>query len=95
MAYQDRRKHFKTIVVKHKKVNLKRINKQNLINSRKSPKQFWKNIKGNESCINVTSKIKPNAWYQYFKQLVCPENIEETLNDYLLMDLNKSPIHLN
>ena len=51
-------KHFKSICG-NKKSNLKRLRKQNLINSRKSPKQFWGNIKGNSGYKNNSDKIPP------------------------------------
>ena len=63
--YLSQRKRFKSIV-KRKKVNFKRMNKQNLIDSRNCPKKFWKNIKTNKTNKSNTSKIEPNAWYQYF-----------------------------
>ena len=86
--YLSQRKRFKSIV-KRKKVNFKRMNKQNLIDSRNCPKKFWKNIKTNKS---NTSKIEPNAWYQYFKELLCPQNENETenINDNLLADIRQN-----
>ena len=63
--YLYKRKTFKSLV-KSKKINLKRKNKQNLINSRNDPKQFWKKINVNRITSNNTSKIEPNVWYQYF-----------------------------
>ena len=94
--YLYQRKTFKSLV-KSKKINLKRKNKQNLINSRNDPKQFWKKIKANRITSNNTSKIEPNVWYQYFKQLLCPENGAENINDNLLADVrqNNDPADLN
>ena len=46
-----------------KKVNIKRMNKHNLIYSRNCPKKFWKNIKTNKTYKSNTSKVEPNAWY--------------------------------
>ena len=94
--YLYQRKTFKCLV-KSKKINLKRKNKQNLINSRNDPKQFWKKIKANRITSNNTSKIEPNVWYQYFKQLLCPENGAENINDNLLADVrqNNDPADLN
>ena len=83
------KKHLKN-KVKRKKINLKRINKQKLINSRKCPKQFWKNIKGNTSRRNVTDKIAPNEWFEYFEQLLCPQNYDDNGNENLLAEIRQN-----
>ena len=46
-----------------KKVNFKRMNKNNLIYSKNCPKKFWKSIKTNKTFKSNTSKVEPNAWY--------------------------------
>ena len=84
-----RKKHFKNIGNRNK-VNLKRINKQKLINCRKCPKQFWKNIKGNASRRNVTDKIAPNEWFEYLKQLLCPQNYDKNGNENLLAEIKQN-----
>ena len=68
-----------------------------MIKSRNDPKQFWKKIKVNKITSNNTSKIEPNAWYQCFKQMLCPENGAENINDDLLADVrqNNDPAGLN
>ena len=56
-------------------------------NSRKSPKQFWRNIKGNAGYKNNSDKIPPQEWCIYFKSLLCPETEIENTNDNLLDDI--------
>ena len=94
--YLSQKKRFKKIV-KRKKVNLKLINKQTLINSRNNPKQFWNKIKENKIITNNTSKIEPNAWFEYFKQLLCPQQENEYINENLLVNItqNNDPADLN
>ena len=50
-------------------------------------KQFWKNIKGTTNHRNVTYKIKPQEWLQYFQQLLCSQTTEENGNDKMLADI--------
>ena len=94
--YLSQKKRFKRIV-KRKKVNLKLINKQTLINSRNNPKQFWNKIKENKIITNNTSKIEPNAWFEYFKQLLCPQQENEYINENILVNItqNNDPADLN
>ena len=68
------------------------MNKQNLIDSRNCPNKFWKSIKTNKTYKSITSKIEPNAWYQYFKELLCPQNKNETehIDDNLLADIRQN-----
>ena len=80
--YLYKRKQFK-IIVKRKKINFKRRNKKNLIDSRNCPKKFWKNIKANKVKRNDTNMIEPSAWYwyQYFKKILCPQNNTEAVEN--------------
>ena len=47
--------------------------------------------------INNTSKIEPNAWFEYFKQLLCPQQENEYINENLLVNItqNNDPADLN
>ena len=78
--YLYKRKQFK-IIVKRKKINFKRRNKKNLIDSRNCLKKFWKNIKANKVKRNDTNMIEPSAWYQYFKKLLGPQNNTEAVEN--------------
>ena len=55
-------------------------------------KKFWKSVKTNKTYKSNTSKIEPNAWYQYFKELLCPQNENETehIDDNLLADIRQN-----
>ena len=51
---------------------MQRQNRQKLVNSRKSPREFWKTLKGSYKFINTTGKIKPCDWQNHFHQLLNP-----------------------
>ena len=87
--YLTSKKQFKKIV-NQKKVTLKRLKKQNLVNSRKCPKQYWKNIKGNKNQKNVTENIQPNDWFEYFKELLSPHVEAANQNGNLLAEIRQN-----
>ena len=87
--YLASKKRFRQIV-NQKKVTLKRLKKQILVNSRKCPKQYWKNIKGNKNQKNVTENIQPNDWFEYFKELLSPQIEAENQNRNLLAEIRQN-----
>ena len=87
--YLCSKKRFKTIVYE-KKLNHKRVRKQNLVNLRKCPKQFWKSIKGHKPQKDVTQNIPTNDWFEYFKSLLNPQIDNENQNGNLLAEITQN-----
>ena len=79
-SYLDRKKHY-TYVCKVKKVNMQRQNRQKLVNSRKSPREFWNTLKGSSKFIDTTGKIKPRDWQNHFHQLLNPPSPDHDEGD--------------
>lgn len=77
---------------------MQRFKRQKLVNSRNSPREFWKNVKECSNVNDVTDKIKPFDWHQHFKQLLTPpieeqhnraEPLQQLRQDFDDSDLNK------
>ena len=47
-------------------------NRQKLVNSRKSPREFWKMLKTSSKFTDTTEKIKPSDWQTHFRELLNP-----------------------
>ena len=66
------------------------MRKQNLVNLRKCPKQFWKSIKGHKPQKDVTQNIPTNDWFEYFKSLLNPQIDNENQNGNLLAEITQN-----
>ena len=81
-------------------VNLQRQKRQKLVDSRKSPNEFWKALKGSSKVTDTTSKIKPWDWQNHFRHLLNPpppdhavghrgDSLQQIRQDVDDSDLNK------
>ena len=75
LFYISKRNRFKALCRK-KKIAYSRSKKQALIQVHKSPKEFWKLLREDNSCFNDNSNnISSEEWYKYYSQLLTNRNV--------------------
>ena len=75
LFYISKRNRFKALCRK-KKIAYSRSKKQALIQAHKSPKEFWKLLRENNSSFNDNSNnISSEEWYKYYSQLLTNRNV--------------------
>ena len=75
LFYISKRNRFKAFCRK-KKIAYSCSKKQALIQAHKSPKEFWKLLReDNSSCNDNSNKISSEEWYKYYSQLLTNRNV--------------------
>ena len=86
-TYKTCKNRFKSLC-KGKKLNYQRKKRNDLINNRKDPKQFWGIIKSSCTKCHSNGSISSHEWFKYFKNLLNLEKKEsENFNENILQNL--------